>query len=62
MKKKQKITKNAKSLTGMMLGVLAALVILFSQSFYFEYVASVEGEATKEQISDVDTDETVIKI
>lgn len=51
-----------KHIVGISIGIVAAIVILISQSFYFEYVATVDGEAQTEQSSDVDSDETVIKM
>lgn len=40
---------------GIGLGVLVALIILFSQTFYFQYVESVEGNpAETEQTTDLD--------
>lgn len=53
---------NIKHVTGIAIGILAAVVILFSQSFYFEYVANIEGKATVEHSSDVDSSETVLKM
>lgn len=60
--KKNKNTINFKHFAGISLGIVAAVVILVSQSFYFDYVANVEGNAHTEQVSDVDSDETVIKM
>lgn len=53
-----------KHISGIALGVIAALVILFSQSFYFDYVAKIEGKTKTEQTSDSDEDsgDTVIKM
>lgn len=49
---------------GIFLGLVAAMVILLSQTFYFSYVESVEGKAVQsEQAGDFeDSDKTVIKM
>ncbi|QSE97525.1 hypothetical protein [Fulvivirga lutea] len=49
---------------GIAMGLLAALVILVSQSFYFEYVSNFEQSVSVEQTSDNsdDSEDQVIKM
>lgn len=50
--------------TGILFGLLAAVVILVSQGFYFDYVGKIEGKVKTEKTSDADEDshESVIKM
>ena len=53
----------AKHTLGIALGLMAAFVILFSQSFYFDYVSNVEGDVKTENSAESHSDsETVIKM
>jgi hypothetical protein len=57
----EKLTKisNIKHTAGIALGILAALVILVSQSFYFDYVAKSECKVKTEKS---DQEQTILKI
>ena len=45
-----------------MIGVLAAVVILFTQSFCFDYAESAESKVKTEQSDTTDEERTVLKI
>lgn len=61
---KRRIQSINKEYVGIALGVVAALVILLSQSFYFSYVEGIEGPAIKTaQAGDFeDSDKTVLEM
>lgn len=63
MSRRKNISK-IKSSVSLITGVLAALVILFTQSFYFDYAAETQTESKvkTEQSDNTDEDQAILKI
>ncbi len=59
---RSKTISKYKSSIGLAIGVLAAVVILFTQSFYFNYAANAEYKVKTEQSDNSDKSETILKI
>lgn len=61
MSKRNNISKFKRSVA-FVTGILAAAVILFTQSFYFEYATDVESKVKTEQSDNSDQDQAILKI
>lgn len=55
------ISKYKRSIS-LVMGVLAAMLIIFTQSFYFDYAASADKKVKTEQSDSSDKEQTILKI
>ena len=51
-----------KEVTGVAIGVFVALIVLFNQAFYYNYLAEVNDGGVKTEINDSQEDTPVIKL
>jgi hypothetical protein len=61
MNKPFKISK-LKDFLGITIGVFAAIIILFTQSFYFDYVAQAQSNVKSNQTEKTDKEPTILKV